>query len=66
MSQSPTRIPCPRCRHESPWNPDNPWRPFCSKRCRMADLGEWLNEEKRIPGDPAAPEDLPDSGQGEF
>ena len=27
------------------------WRPFCSERCRMADLGRWLNEEYRIPGD---------------
>jgi hypothetical protein len=26
--------------------------PFCSERCRMADLGRWLNEEYRIPDQP--------------
>jgi endogenous inhibitor of DNA gyrase (YacG/DUF329 family) len=35
-------------------------RPFCSDRCRMADLGRWLSEDYRIPGDPLdAPEDAP-------
>ncbi|MGB5641016.1 MAG: DNA gyrase inhibitor YacG, partial [Sedimenticolaceae bacterium] len=27
------------------------WRPFCSERCKLIDLGEWLAEEKRIPGE---------------
>jgi len=26
-----------------------PFRPFCSKRCQLIDLGEWAAEEKRIP-----------------
>jgi uncharacterized protein len=26
-------------------------RPFCSERCRMADLGRWLTEGYRVPGD---------------
>ena len=36
---------------------DQKYRPFCSKRCADIDLGRWLNEEYRIPGN-APPEDL--------
>jgi endogenous inhibitor of DNA gyrase (YacG/DUF329 family) len=28
-----------------------PWRPFCSERCKMADLGRWLGGEYRVPGE---------------
>jgi uncharacterized protein len=28
------------------------WRPFCSERCRMIDLGRWLSGGYRVPGDP--------------
>ncbi|HEU4351499.1 MAG TPA: DNA gyrase inhibitor YacG [Burkholderiales bacterium] len=28
----------------------NKWRPFCSERCRMIDLGRWAAEEYRLPG----------------
>jgi endogenous inhibitor of DNA gyrase (YacG/DUF329 family) len=28
--------------------------PFCSERCHLVDLGRWLGEEYRIPGEPAA------------
>jgi endogenous inhibitor of DNA gyrase (YacG/DUF329 family) len=31
----------------------NPAWPFCSERCRLADLGRWLGEAYRIPGDRA-------------
>jgi endogenous inhibitor of DNA gyrase (YacG/DUF329 family) len=34
-------------------NPVAPeWRPFCSERCKLADLGRWLSGEYRIPGAP--------------
>ena len=45
---------CPACRRESAWDPANPYRPFCSERCRLIDLGAWLKEEHVIPGEPAA------------
>jgi endogenous inhibitor of DNA gyrase (YacG/DUF329 family) len=35
------------------WSPDNPWRPFCSERCKLIDLGAWFKEEHAIPGEPA-------------
>jgi endogenous inhibitor of DNA gyrase (YacG/DUF329 family) len=31
---------------------DNPWRPFCSERCKMVDLGHWTLEQYRISGKP--------------
>ena len=29
----------------------NPFRPFCSDRCRTIDLGNWISGTYRIPGD---------------
>jgi uncharacterized protein len=29
--------------------PANRWRPFCSERCRTADLGAWASEQFRVP-----------------
>jgi endogenous inhibitor of DNA gyrase (YacG/DUF329 family) len=34
---------------------DARWRPFCSERCKMADLGRWLSEDYRVPGDAEEP-----------
>ncbi len=30
---------------------DPAWRPFCSERCKMADLGRWAGGEYRMPGE---------------
>ena len=43
------RPKCPVCRQEVDLRPQNPSFPFCSSRCRMVDLGRWLNEEYRMP-----------------
>lgn len=65
MERTPRRPPlvaCPTCGKKLPWSLDNPWRPFCSERCRLIDLGEWLSESMRIPGQPApGDEDEPKS-----
>jgi hypothetical protein len=56
-------VACPVCRKLVAYSPANPWRPFCSERCRQADLGAWASESYRIPlreADPDAP--LPDDG----
>ncbi|HMK43425.1 MAG TPA: DNA gyrase inhibitor YacG [Dissulfurispiraceae bacterium] len=42
------KIPCPHCKSPTTWE-ENPWRPFCSERCRMIDLGKWVQEEYRVP-----------------
>jgi uncharacterized protein len=39
------------------FSPENPWRPFCSERCKMIDLGAWASESYRVPGEAGEPED---------
>jgi uncharacterized protein len=39
---------------------DNPSRPFCSKRCRLADLGAWAAERYRVAGEPLGDDDSGD------
>jgi uncharacterized protein len=46
------RVKCPTCQREIDWS-ESPYRPFCSERCRLIDLGAWLTEKHAIPGDPA-------------
>ncbi|GAA4500201.1 DNA gyrase inhibitor YacG [Pseudaeromonas paramecii] len=46
----PLTVKCPQCGQEVIWGEESPYRPFCSKRCQLIDLGEWADEEKRIPG----------------
>jgi endogenous inhibitor of DNA gyrase (YacG/DUF329 family) len=40
---------CSICRKPVAPRAGNPAFPFCSKRCRMVDLGRWLGEEYRMP-----------------
>jgi endogenous inhibitor of DNA gyrase (YacG/DUF329 family) len=40
---------CPTCKKTLPLSGDpNPHRPFCSDRCRLVDLGAWLDGVHRI------------------
>jgi len=51
MRQDETPIVnCPGCGKSVIWNESSPYRPFCSKRCQLIDLGEWAAEEKVIQG----------------
>jgi uncharacterized protein len=56
------RIKCPTCGREVSWD-SAPFRPFCSERCRLIDLGAWLSEKRAIPGEasPAQDEEASDS-----
>jgi len=42
-------VACPRCGKSVRWSTENRYRPFCSERCKMVDLGAWANEAYRIP-----------------
>jgi endogenous inhibitor of DNA gyrase (YacG/DUF329 family) len=42
-------VACPRCGAQVAWSAASRWRPFCSERCKMADLGAWATEEYRVP-----------------
>ncbi|MDI3376919.1 DNA gyrase inhibitor YacG [Acinetobacter sp. V89_7] len=44
----PRTFPCPRCGQPSHWE-NNPFRPFCSERCKLIDLGAWASEDYKIP-----------------
>ncbi|MES9993871.1 MAG: DNA gyrase inhibitor YacG [Candidatus Thiodiazotropha sp.] len=41
-------LPCPTCGKPVTWSTDAIWRPFCSERCRLIDLGDWLDENHKI------------------
>ncbi|MCX8044284.1 MAG: DNA gyrase inhibitor YacG [Desulfobacterota bacterium] len=41
-------IPCPICKKRIAYTDKNPYRPFCSEKCKMVDLGRWLIETYRI------------------
>ncbi|ORM73749.1 DNA gyrase inhibitor YacG [Pantoea wallisii] len=51
MPEEMITVPCPNCGKDVMWDELSPWRPFCSKRCQLIDLGEWAAEEKRIPSE---------------
>jgi endogenous inhibitor of DNA gyrase (YacG/DUF329 family) len=44
-------INCPICGKTNTWRPENTYRPFCSDRCKLIDLGEWASETRNIPGE---------------
>ena len=47
-------VSCPTCGVAVQWSQQQRWRPFCSERCRLIDLGGWLNENHRISGEETA------------
>ena len=50
-------VPCPRCKGDSVYAAHNPYRPFCSERCKNQDFGAWASESYRMEAAPS-PEDL--------
>jgi len=52
---SPATVTCPTCGRELEWA-TAPFRPFCSERCRLIDLGAWFSEQRAIAGESAATE----------
>lgn len=51
---SPRKVKCPQCGRLALFSPENPYRPFCSERCRLIDLGQWADESYRVPATPDA------------
>lgn len=45
-------VTCPTCGKAVLWEAHNRFRPFCSERCRLIDLGAWAAEEYRVPEPP--------------
>ncbi len=53
------KVRCPTCRRPTPWA-GNAYRPFCSERCKLRDLGNWASERYRFPGPSAESEHAED------
>jgi uncharacterized protein len=68
MSTKPTIVKCPACGGKSVFAASNPWRPFCSERCKQIDFGGWASEQFRVAGkledlDPGELSDLSSEGK---
>jgi endogenous inhibitor of DNA gyrase (YacG/DUF329 family) len=50
-------VKCPTCRRDVEWSEASKYRPFCSDRCRLIDLGAWLTEEHKIPDESGSAQD---------
>ena len=46
---TPRHVACPQCGKPAEWSQQNRFRPFCSERCKMTDLGAWASESYRVP-----------------
>jgi endogenous inhibitor of DNA gyrase (YacG/DUF329 family) len=57
-AEKPRIVRCPACKGDSVYAPSNPYRPFCSERCKNMDLGAWAAESFRVPDD-TPPDDVP-------
>ena len=56
-------VACPACGKPADYDAANRWRPFCSERCRLTDLGGWASEEYRVPGPPQSPDAPPENSK---
>ena len=54
MTLAERQVPCPACRQPALYSERNPYRPFCSARCRGVDLVAWANGSYRVPVKPSA------------
>lgn len=48
-------VACPHCGKKHPYQTSDAFRPFCSERCKLIDLGKWADESYRV----AVPDDTP-------
>jgi endogenous inhibitor of DNA gyrase (YacG/DUF329 family) len=68
QSRAPRQFRCPACKRvvrvtEQDASQQLKFFPFCSERCKLIDLGAWLDAEYRIPSRPDEDsEGLPDHG----
>ncbi|MAR00565.1 MAG: DNA gyrase inhibitor YacG [Oceanospirillaceae bacterium] len=52
ISEKSVTVNCPECGKTVPWTAESRYRPFCSERCKLIDLGEWASGGHAIPGEP--------------
>lgn len=49
-------VTCPQCKKKFNYY-SSEYRPFCTERCRLIDLGQWLNESYTVPAEKITPEE---------
>jgi endogenous inhibitor of DNA gyrase (YacG/DUF329 family) len=59
----PSSTQCPTCQRPVEWTPAFPYRPFCSERCKLVDLGAWASGTHAIPGDQASEDEIDDDAR---
>ena len=59
LEAKPRLVACPTCKKLIEYSINNKFRPFCCERCQMIDLGDWANENFKIPDN--KPAELDDS-----
>jgi uncharacterized protein len=52
-------VDCPTCGRKTEFSPQNRWRPFCSQRCKLIDLGAWASGQYTSPGSEPDPDSTP-------
>ena len=55
MNSKTQTVDCPSCKKAVEWTEENSYRPFCSKRCKLIDFGDWASERMSIRGEPVYP-----------
>ena len=64
------KVNCPTCKNEVVWAPTSEFRPFCSERCKLIDLGDWAEENhkisQQIQGEQEITEEMLDALEDEF
>lgn len=70
-TKKPLTVSCPRCQKKFDYYTSE-FRPFCCERCRLIDLGQWMNESYTVPAQKLTPEEqeqleriFDEKGQGE-
>lgn len=54
-------VQCPRCGQDCLFSSENPFRPFCSERCKIIDLGAWASESYKVPVQGSDPDESEDA-----
>ena len=52
-------VKCPTCQKQVEWTESSAFRPFCSDRCRLIDLGDWASEKHAIADEPISSSEEP-------
>jgi endogenous inhibitor of DNA gyrase (YacG/DUF329 family) len=60
----PPAVACPTCGAAVAWTAENRWKPFCSERCKLIDLGHWATERYRVPAESPPDEDAAPDADG--